>query len=55
MSGGHFEYRNHVISDIAYELGHIIENNDDEELGDYGEPKGHGFNKETIDILTKIK
>lgn len=51
MSGGHFDYMESVISDIADSIEQIIRNNDDKAIGEYGEPKGRGYRKDTIRSL----
>lgn len=49
MSGGHFEYSQHNISQIADDIEMMIENNDSEELNEWGDRVGYGFSAETIE------
>ena len=49
MSGGHFDYRQSLLGDIADSIEHLIETNDSEELDDWGSKKGYGFKPETIE------
>lgn len=48
MSGGHFNYDQYRIAQIAEEVGQLILTNDSEELGEYGCRKGCHFTPETI-------
>lgn len=48
MSGGHFNYRQHDIREIADEVQRLIETNDTEEKDEHGWPLGHGFKEDTI-------
>ena len=48
MSGGHFNYDQYRISQIAEEIENVIYHNDDETLDEYGSTKGHGYSPETI-------
>lgn len=44
MSGGHFEYQQYHIEDIAQEIENLIKTND--EIGEYGYTRG--YSKETL-------
>jgi len=48
MSGGHFDYKQYEIENIADEIGQIILDNDSEEKDDWGD-KGHHYSAETIE------
>ena len=48
MSGGHFDYKQYEIENIADELEQIILDNDSEEKDDWGD-KGHHYSAETIE------
>lgn len=48
MSGGHFNYAQHSIQDIADSIGEVIRDNDSEERNEWNERKGHGYTPETI-------
>ena len=49
MSGGHFQYRQFQIEEIARGIDEIIESNDDETTNEWGDKKGKGFPPEIID------
>ena len=49
MSGGHFQYKQWEIGNIADEVEQLIIDNDSEELNEYGDRKGYGYSQETID------
>lgn len=49
MSGGHFNYSQHRLIDIASEIQKLIFENDTEEKDEYGFEVGYHFKKETID------
>lgn len=53
MSGGYFDYKQHRITDILYEVEHLIRTNNDESLNEWGDMKGHHFSEETIDEFRK--
>lgn len=53
MSGGHFEYKQWEIGNIADEVEQLIIDNDSEELDEYGDPKGSHFSNETIEEFKK--
>ena len=48
MSGGHFNYQQYKLIEIADELEQIIIDNDITEKNDYGDNKGYYFRPETI-------
>ena len=48
MSGGHFNYNQHRIDDIANDLEEIIKHNGSEELDEYGDRVHRNYNPETI-------
>ncbi len=48
MSGGHFQYKQWEIGNIADEVEQLIIDNDSEELNQYGDRKGYGYSKETM-------
>jgi len=49
MSGGHFDYNQHRITDIAESLESAILQNESTDINKYGEALGYGFSKETIE------
>jgi hypothetical protein len=49
MSGGHFEYQQYRINDIASQIKELIESNDDESLNEWGCRRGYGYSAETIE------
>ena len=48
MSGGHFNYKQYEIEQIAEEVEQLILDNDSNDLDEYGYTKGTHFNKDTI-------
>lgn len=48
MSGGHFNYAQSHIQDIAESIGEVIRCNDSEERDAWGERIGRGYKPETI-------
>ncbi len=48
MSGGHFDYDQYKISQIAESIESLIYKNDSKEKNEYGSPVGFGFSEETI-------
>lgn len=48
MSGGHFNYDQYRIANIAEEIETIIERNDDTKLNEWGERIGRGYDAEVI-------
>jgi hypothetical protein len=53
MSGGHFQYKQWEIGNIADEVEQLIITNDSEELDRWGDRKGSHFNPETIEEFKK--
>lgn len=49
MSGGHFQYKQWEIGNIADEVEQLILDNDCEELNQWGDRKGRHFSPETIE------
>jgi len=52
MSGGHFDYRQYHINDIALEIDEVIESNNDQTLNEWGEKKGNEY---SLEIIEKFK
>lgn len=48
MSGGHFNYLQYRIGEIADEVAELIRDNDNESLDPFGNSIGCGFTAETI-------
>ncbi len=48
MSGGHFNYDQYKIGQIADMVEQLIISNDSQELNEWGGTKGRGYSKETI-------
>ena len=48
MSGGHFDYQQYRINDIATMVDELIASNDDKSLNDFGYERGRGYSAETI-------
>lgn len=53
MSGGHFDYQQYKIGQIADQVEQLIRSNNDEELNDWGEPKGCHYSEKTIDAFKR--
>ena len=51
MSGGHFEYKQYVLHDIADQIQNVIDNNDSTEKNQWGENKGRGYPPAVIEEL----
>jgi hypothetical protein len=49
MSGGHFQYKQYELGQIADEIEQLILDNDSKEVNEYGEIKGYGYSLETIE------
>lgn len=49
MSGGHFDYQQYRIGQIADQVEQLIRSNNDEELNDWGQPKGYHFSERTLE------
>jgi len=48
MSGGHFDYQQYQLNNIADQIEELISSNDDETLNKWGQPRGHGFSAATV-------
>lgn len=48
MSGGHFNYIQYKLEDIAEEIQKIVENNTSDEVDEYGQLIGRNYSNETI-------
>lgn len=48
MSGGHFQYQQDSIMDIAEEIQNVIYNNDDESIDEWGGRRGRGYSPEVV-------
>lgn len=48
MSGGHFEYQQDSIMEIAEEIQNVIYNNDDESIDEWGYRLGRGYSPEVV-------
>ena len=53
MSGGHFQYKQWEISNIADEVEQLILTNDSEEKNQWGDRKGYHYTPETIEEFKK--
>ena len=53
MSGGYFDYQQYRISDIATEIKHLIESNEDKSVDEYGQIEGRFYSDETIEEFVK--
>ena len=53
MSGGHFQYKQWEISNIADEVEQLILTNDSEEKDQWGDRKGYHYTPETIEEFKK--
>ena len=53
MSGGHFDYDQYRIDQIAEDIAQIIRNNKNEELDEWGSKKGYFFPDEVIEEFKK--
>ena len=49
MGGGHFDYQQYRIEDIARSIEELIKSNDDESLNEWGFCRGNGYSAETIE------
>lgn len=49
MSGGHFDYKNYALHDIADQIQNVIDNNDSEEKDEWGQRKGRAYRPEVIE------
>ena len=48
MSGGHFDYKQHYLLDIAEDIGSLIHTNDSTEKNEWGDQIGRQYSPETI-------
>lgn len=48
MSGGHFDYRQHSLNDIADEIEQLIRDNDSNETNEYGDVIGRHYPPQVI-------
>jgi len=53
MSGGHFQYKQWEIDNIADEVEQLILTNDSEEKDEWGDRKGYHYSPETIEEFKK--
>lgn len=53
MSGGHFEYQQFRLHDIAQEIEHLIAINEDSSKNEFGDTVGKFYSKETIGQFVK--
>ncbi len=51
MSGGHFDYAQYVIEDIASSIDNLIKTNTSKELDSFGQEMGRNY---PADIITKF-
>jgi hypothetical protein len=49
MSGGHFQYQQYRIEDIAVEIDEIIRSNDDQTLDEWGQRRGNNYPPEILE------
>ena len=49
MSGGHFNYKQHHLLDMADDIGGFILNNDSTEKNEWGDNIGNRYSPETIE------
>ena len=49
MSGGHFDYQQYRLHDIATMIDELIASNDDESLDEFGNRRGRGYGPEIIE------
>ena len=53
MSGGHFNYKQHVLLDMADDIGSQILSNDSTEKNEWGDQIGRHYSPETIEEFEK--
>jgi hypothetical protein len=51
MSGGHFNYKQYELGQIADEIEQLILDNDSKEVNEYGDTKGYGYSPQTIEAF----
>ena len=49
MSGGHFDYQQYRITDIADEVERLIRDNEDESVNEWNQTRGRFYKEEVID------
>lgn len=49
MSGGHFQYQQYRIEDIAVEIDEMIGSNDDQSLDEWGQRRGNNYPPEILE------
>ncbi len=49
MSGGHFEYQQYRIEDIARDIHELIESNNEESKNEWGDTRGRNYPPEVIE------
>lgn len=49
MSGGHFDYQQYRLLDIAEQIDELIASNEDEGKNSWGDPIGRFYTKETVE------
>lgn len=49
MSGGHFDYKQYALHDIADQIQNVIDNNHSVEKNEWGENKGRAYKPEVIE------
>lgn len=52
MSGGHFDYAQNSIGDIADEIERLIDTNESDKKNEYGDKEGYFFSP---DVITSFK
>jgi hypothetical protein len=55
MSGGHFDYKQNYINQIAEDIDDLIKNNEDTSLDKYGCMRGYHFSEEIIEKFKEAK
>jgi hypothetical protein len=53
MSGGHFDYNQNGVREIAELIEEIVSENGNLTLDEWGDTKGHGYRPETIALLNE--
>jgi hypothetical protein len=51
MSGGYFNYDQYKIGYIVHSIEQLVINNDSKELNEWGDAKGRGYSKDTIEAF----
>jgi hypothetical protein len=55
MSGGHFDYHQSSLNDLADQIRELINNNADTSENEWGFPRGWGYSPETISKLEEAE